>query len=438
VARRLLLADDSITIQRVIELTFSNEDVQVIVVSDGEEAIARIASDRPDIVLADIAMPKRNGYEVAAFVKGRPDLAHIPVVLLAGAFEPVDEARAQQAGSNGVLVKPFEPQHVIARVRELLGGATGNPSAQATADIPRPVARLASPKPVELPPRGKPQPIDVNEDYGQITLAPPTPKQAAKAPVAEVQLDEEDSLDDYFDRLDAAFADLDGDHAQKASRHAGTIPARKEGPVLERDLDQIDAPVPPPAAPLEPLAPDPFAGIEPPEAPASLDVSEIPTLEELLGEVGGDIELDDTFSFDSPAAPIDLPLQTPPGAPSAPMTVAPPPIEPPDTSATLAAAPVPPAAPLVTPVSAPPSATMADVFSALLAFEEGGPGAAPMPSLRPEPVVTDALVERVTERVLERIRAEAGGSLNEIVRRTVSEVAERLVREEIQRIRGRQ
>ena len=67
----------------------------MVAVGDGEQAIARIPIERPDIVLADIGMPKRSGYDVAAFVKGRPDLAHIPVLLLAGAFEPVDEARAR-------------------------------------------------------------------------------------------------------------------------------------------------------------------------------------------------------------------------------------------------------------------------------------------------------------------------------------------------------
>src|SRR5919112_4107255 len=121
---KLLLADDSVTIQRVIELTFADEDVQVLTAGDGEQAIERISSERPDIVLADIGMPKRSGYDVAAFVKGAPDLAHIPVLLLTGAFEPVDEQRAQAAGCDGVLVKPFEPQHVIARVRELLQGSS--------------------------------------------------------------------------------------------------------------------------------------------------------------------------------------------------------------------------------------------------------------------------------------------------------------------------
>src|ERR687891_2752067 len=101
-AHKLLLADDSVTIQRVIELTFADEDVQVLTAGDGEQAIQRVEADRPDIVLADIGMPKRSGYEVAAFIKGHPEHAHIPVLLLTGAFEPVDQARAEEAGCDGV------------------------------------------------------------------------------------------------------------------------------------------------------------------------------------------------------------------------------------------------------------------------------------------------------------------------------------------------
>src|SRR5437763_9862647 len=117
----LLLADDSVTIQRVIELTFADEDVKVVAVSDGDQAIQRLDSAPPDIVLADIGMPGKNGYEVAQYVKRSPHLAHIPVVLLTGAFEPVDQARAAEAGCDGILAKPFEPQLVITRVKELLG-----------------------------------------------------------------------------------------------------------------------------------------------------------------------------------------------------------------------------------------------------------------------------------------------------------------------------
>src|SRR5688572_3309132 len=119
-AHKLLLADDSVTIQRVIELTFADEDVEVTTVGDGQLAIERLNADPPDIVLADVDMPKRDGYEVAAYVKSRPELAHIPVVLLTGAFEPIDQARATAAGSSDVLAKPFEPQMVINRVKQLL------------------------------------------------------------------------------------------------------------------------------------------------------------------------------------------------------------------------------------------------------------------------------------------------------------------------------
>jgi CheY-like chemotaxis protein len=124
---KLLVADHSTTIQRVVELTFASEDIQVVAVGDGDQAIARIPIEQPDIVLADIAMPKRDGYEVSAFVKGRRDLAHVPVLLLAGAFEPVDDARARDSRSDGVIVKPFDPRQVVTRVRDLLNAA---PSAQ--------------------------------------------------------------------------------------------------------------------------------------------------------------------------------------------------------------------------------------------------------------------------------------------------------------------
>jgi CheY-like chemotaxis protein len=115
-----LLADDSATIQRVVELTFANEDIDVVTVGDGTRAIEVIERDRPDIVLADVSMPGRDGYEVASFVRSDPARDRIPVVLLTGAFEPLDESRCETIGRHEVLVKPFEPRQVIAKVRELL------------------------------------------------------------------------------------------------------------------------------------------------------------------------------------------------------------------------------------------------------------------------------------------------------------------------------
>ena len=179
-SHKLLLADDSVTIQRVIELTFADEDVKVTVVGDGRQAIERILADRPDIVLADIGMPERDGYEVAAFVKNDPRCSGIPVILLTGAFEPLDEERARKAGCDGVLVKPFEPQVVITRVKELLSGR-------------RPLAAAASaPAAVQAP--------DPVFDRLDAALAPPP------APAEPPRSG--DALEAYFDRLDAAFANI--------------------------------------------------------------------------------------------------------------------------------------------------------------------------------------------------------------------------------------
>jgi CheY-like chemotaxis protein len=187
---KLLLADDSITIQRVIELTFADEDIDVITVGNGQAAIDRAETERPDIVLADAAMPERDGYEVAAFIKSHPQLSHVPVVLLAGAFEPIDEARARAAGCDGVLVKPFEPQMVISRVKDLL---SGNRPANMWAAGPTAQGPLRAAAPA--PPRDSPGP-----GTGLVTSrTEPAPQpQDQNAPRSD------DPLEAYFDRLDAA------------------------------------------------------------------------------------------------------------------------------------------------------------------------------------------------------------------------------------------
>jgi len=118
----VLLADESTTTRRIVELSFTEPDVNVVAVVDGEEALARIASEPPDIVLADIALPKRSGYDVAAYVAARPELSHIPVVLLAGALDTIDEAAVRRSGCRSVIRKPFDPKQLSTRVRNLLTG----------------------------------------------------------------------------------------------------------------------------------------------------------------------------------------------------------------------------------------------------------------------------------------------------------------------------
>jgi CheY-like chemotaxis protein len=124
--KTLLLADDSVTIQRVIELTFAHEDVRVVSVSDGRRAMQWMDTEWPDIVLVDVEVPEADGYEVASHVKTSSRLKHVPVLLLAGAFEPVDQERVQRIGCDGVLVKPFEPQQLVSRVKALLERSAGS------------------------------------------------------------------------------------------------------------------------------------------------------------------------------------------------------------------------------------------------------------------------------------------------------------------------
>jgi CheY-like chemotaxis protein len=345
---KLLLADDSVTIQRVIELTFADEDVQVIAVGNGQEAIERVQRDRPDIVLADVGMPERNGYEVAAFIKGNPALAHIPVVLLTGAFEPVDEARARSVGCDGVLVKPFEPQIVISRVKDLLAGR--QPSGMwGAGPVAQGAVRQAAPGPDSRP--------------------------AAAASAA-------DPLEAYFDHLDAAFA-------------SGTTPGPDPAapPPARRDPIPISrTPAASPQGGSRAASNDPFADWDP----------------DLTGDASRPAALDAPLAFTARPAP-----------PAAQVQAAAPPVA-------AAALPIPPAR------IVPPS--LVDAFAALLAAEQRiglSPSAATTPGpASAAPVVTDELIETVTARVVAR--------LTDQTRPTILDAAERLVREEIERIKANQ
>ncbi len=124
--KKILLADDSITIQKVVELTFSDGDYEVTAVNNGSKAIQKLTEMRPDIILSDIIMPEKNGYEVCEFVKSHPEYRNIPVVLLTGTFEPFDPDRADKAGCDAVVTKPFESQSLIHKVEELIEQARSN------------------------------------------------------------------------------------------------------------------------------------------------------------------------------------------------------------------------------------------------------------------------------------------------------------------------
>jgi CheY-like chemotaxis protein len=344
VPHTLLLADDSVTIQRVIELTFAEEDVQVVAVSDGDQAIQRLESAPPDIVLADIGMPGRNGYEVARYVRQSPRLSHIPVVLLTGAFEPVDQAKATEVGCDGVLAKPFEPQLVIGRVKELLS----SPSRKSSFD--------AADAGMSQPPAADVASHSFNLESAADEVAPGAAT----------------NLDEYFDRLDNAFANM-------SSQPAPAGPA-------------AHAVAPPPIA-----APHHDA----PAAPA--------------------------------AAAVDLPLSY--------ASPEPPPLAAPVVPASTVPAPPIASHPVHAEVSVPAMRALpsvADAFAAILAAEQHDASSArpvwpataaveaPVAAAPAAPEIDDVVIDRIVERVLARIS----------VGDRVTEVAERLVREEIERIKA--
>lgn len=120
--RKLLLADDSVTVQKVVNLAFESEDIEVITADNGVSAFEKFVEFAPDLVMADINLPGANGYEICERIKQDEETKHIPVVLLVGSFVPFSEEKAERVGANGFLKKPFQSIGLlINKVTELLG-----------------------------------------------------------------------------------------------------------------------------------------------------------------------------------------------------------------------------------------------------------------------------------------------------------------------------
>ncbi len=118
---RLLIADENSNVQKSVSLALKDTGIEVVAVGNGGAAVRKMAEISPDLVLADIFMPVHNGYEVCDFVKGHPQYMHTPVVLLIGAFDPLDEREAERVRADGVLTKPFmPPDSLISMVTGLL------------------------------------------------------------------------------------------------------------------------------------------------------------------------------------------------------------------------------------------------------------------------------------------------------------------------------
>jgi len=225
-AKRILLADDSITIQKVVELTFSDGDYEVTAVNNGAKAIQKLSEMRPDIILSDIIMPEKNGYEVCEFVKSHPEYRNIPVVLLTGTFEPFDPDRADKAGCDAVVTKPFESQSLIHKVEELIDA-----SKSAAPTAPQPAV--------------EPEP----ESFG--TESPFAPEPEPTPPAAAEPFGHGGDIFGAAPAAPEATSEMPFDNAPSYGGETRAFP-RMSFDELQRMAGEPEAATPPPPAPAEP------------------------------------------------------------------------------------------------------------------------------------------------------------------------------------------
>ncbi|HEY4186605.1 MAG TPA: response regulator [Polyangia bacterium] len=150
-AKRILIADDSVTIQKAFAMTFAGEDVTLVAARSADEGLTLAQRARPDLVIADGVMPGRSGYDLCAAIKSDASLRGVPVYILTSTHNPLDEGRSRQSGADGQLTKPFDTAAIVVSINEALTKTSSAPG-MAAAD-----------------PRTAPPPALV-DDYGEISV----------------------------------------------------------------------------------------------------------------------------------------------------------------------------------------------------------------------------------------------------------------------------
>lgn len=245
-AIKILLADDSLTIQKVVELTFSDGDTRLMAVGSGDKAVQALDDFQPDLVLADVVMPGLTGYDVCEAVKKRPGGEFVPVVLLTGTFEPFDRARAERVGSDSIVTKPFDSHALQGLVRELVSKARA-----ARAD-----AEAAAAEAPPVPSAERPTLVLSVADLEETVAAPP-------APAADTAKTQAFAALDYTVPPPAPFAEAAAEAPQEESIYATMamkIPTTDE---LRLAAEEEGIVPPPPPFPAEPLAEIPEAAASP-------------------------------------------------------------------------------------------------------------------------------------------------------------------------------
>lgn len=388
---RILVADDSVTIQKVVELTFSKEDFQIVPARSGEEAIRKAHEVRPDLMLIDLVMPDKSGYEVCETLRKDPILKDVPIILLTGTFEAFDKNEGARVGANDFVTKPFESQILIGKVKQLL-------FARSMAAPPRPVSPPPTPTPSPAPP------------------GPPAPTLPAAGPAFELERGVPEPAPPLRPVAPAAAG-------------AGEVEVSEEKlwEMLEREEPEPEATyvLPEEASPDLKLGPPVEEGL--PKAPTAPEGEQVFALDE-----GTDV----AASLKDMAASLGLPMEAPPLELEAAAPAPPPPAP---------AAPAPPesaeelAIPLLDSLDILPEEEPAPAPPAPAAPARSA--AAPPAAAAPSPLAdVDRLTREITDKVaralVQEVSERLAGKIERIVWEVVPDLAEHLITQEIDRIKA--
>jgi CheY-like chemotaxis protein len=275
VAKRILLADDSLTIQKVVELTFSDSEYDLACVPNGQRALDKVAEQAPDLILADVVMPEKNGYEVCEAIKANPATSRIPVVLLSGTFEPFDRDRAERLGCDAIVSKPFDSQQLLRQVEALLSRPQDDVAPAHTVAIP--VMTNPAPPPPAAEERRPTEAGFSSEDFTGRIRRPAGVAGGADMFEEEYGQADVESAIAAFEKAHPEFAYVDEGTSETAMNpdhdedHAASEPESPSQPISEwmhEEAPRPTAPAAPPPVPApfwvprepEPeLAPIPFA-----------------------------------------------------------------------------------------------------------------------------------------------------------------------------------
>lgn len=176
--------DDSATMREVIKIAFRRENINVVACHDAATALAEIETAKPDIVITDVIMPDKDGYDVCQHIKTHPELAKTPVILMSGVVNRAVAERAFAVKADELLRKPFQPQDLIARVKHLLkpnGAPAPTPVAAANAAVA--LSSIFSAAAAPIPPRPVPAAPAPVQQLRAVAAAAPAPAVAHPAPV---------------------------------------------------------------------------------------------------------------------------------------------------------------------------------------------------------------------------------------------------------------